>query len=55
MSNLIKIIVVFVVCIISFTLSVIIYENDEYSPFVFIFTATGIISFIVSLVGFLII
>ena len=55
MSNLIKIIVVFAVCIISFILLAIAYRVDEYSPFVFVFSFTGGISFFVSLVGFLLI
>lgn len=55
MSNLIKTIVVFAVCVISFILLAITYSIDEYSPFVPAFLFTGLTSFFVSLVGFLLI
>lgn len=55
MSNLFKVAVVFVVCIVSFILLAITYSRDEYSPFVPVFVFTGLVSFFVSLIGFLII
>lgn len=55
MSGLIKIIVTFVICIVSFTLGVVSYKFNEYSPFVFIFIVVGMISFLVSIVGFMMI
>jgi hypothetical protein len=55
MMSLTKIIIVFIVSIISYILGYITYKNDEFSPFIFIFVTTGVITFIVSLVGFLII
>lgn len=53
MSGLIKVIVVFVICVISFISSVIAYKNDEYSPFACIFGVIGGISFCVGLIAFM--
>ena len=53
MSNLFKVSVVFVVCIVSFILLAITYSIDEYSPFVPAFMFTGLTSFFVSLIEFL--
>lgn len=55
MSGLFKVTVVFAVCVISFILLAIAYRIDEYSPFVPAFAFTGLISFFVSLIGFLVI
>lgn len=55
MSGLFKVTIVFAVCVISFILLAIAYRVDEYSPFVPIFASIGVISFAVSLIGFLII
>ena len=55
MSGLFKVIVVFAVCVISFILLAIAYGEDEYSPFVFVFTFTGLASFFVGLMLLLVI
>ena len=55
MTSLTKIIIVFIVSIISYVLGYMSYINDDLSPFAFIFITTGAISFIISLVGFMVI
>lgn len=55
MTGLIKVLVTFFVCLVSFILLAITYETDEYSPFVPVFAFTGLASFFVSLMLFLVI
>jgi hypothetical protein len=55
MSDMCKVIILFVTCIISFVLSQIMHKIDEWSPLVVVFLATGLATFATGLIMFLLI
>ena len=55
MSDMCKMIILFVTCIISFVLSQIMHKIDEWSPLVVVFLGTGLATFAAGFIMFLLI